>query len=113
MKVSGFNVDPLAKYDGPEFEEYCISARAYLPASRDRSACLVCPLGLLCDAGFKEQVRLVVAGESPSLTDCKVFPPEALKQEALLEGLADTQRAFVIHHVFNQTEENNDGNKIR
>jgi len=54
MKICGFNVDPRAPYDGPEFDEYCISEKAYLPASRDRTPCVTCPLGNLCDAGFKE-----------------------------------------------------------
>lgn len=102
--VSGFNVDPAAPYDGPEFEEYCIQERAYLAANRDRSACLVCPLGDLCDAGFKEQVRLVTAGENPSLTDCKIFPDEVLEKDVLVQGLTDVQRTFVLQNVFGETQ---------
>ena len=101
MKVAGFNVDPLVRYDGPEFEEYCISEKAYLPASRDRTPCLTCPLGSLCDAGFKQQVKRVAAGENASLTECKVFPESKLEKEVLLEGLSDIQRVFVEEHVFN------------
>lgn len=100
MKISDFNVDPRARYDGPEFEEYCINEKAYLPATRDRTPCITCPLGNLCDAGFKEQVRLVVRGESPSLTDCKVFPDDALSKDNLLVGLSAEQRTFVLKHVF-------------
>lgn len=105
MKVHGFNVDPRARYDGPEFEEYCISEKAYLPASRDRTPCLTCPLGDLCEAGFQEQVRLVSRGENPSLTECKVFPEESLTQENLLTGLSNEQKAFVLHHVFESSKE--------
>lgn len=111
MKVSSFNVDPRFRYDGPEFDEYCISEKAYLPASRDRAPCVTCPLGELCDAGFKEQVRLVAQGEDPSLTECKVFPEEALSKDKLLAGLSSEQQAFVLHHVFNQSKESLDGHQ--
>jgi hypothetical protein len=105
MKVEGFNVDPRLRYDGPEFEEYCIQEKAYLPASRDRTPCITCPLNNLCDAGFKEQVRLITRGENPSLTECKVFPEDALSKQRLLSGLTDKQKAFVILHVFDETQE--------
>ncbi|MEI2453514.1 hypothetical protein ABU614_09080 [Lysobacter firmicutimachus] len=105
MKVSGFNVDPRRRYDGPEFMEYCISEKAYLPADRDRTPCITCPLGQLCEAGFHEQVRLVTSGQNPSLTECKVFPDEALSRDGLLSGLSSEQRAFVLRHVFDVEEE--------
>ena len=91
------------RYDGPEFDEYCISEKAYLPASRDRTPCTTCPLGNLCEAGFREQVRRVVAGENPSLTECKSFTEVSLAEDALLAGLAPDQRAFVLQNVFNKT----------
>lgn len=108
MDVNGPKVDPHPRYDGPEFEEYCISEKAYLPASRDRTPCRSCPLGNLCDAGFKEQVRLVANGENPSLTDCKVFDEDAISRDNLLVGLSSEQKAFVIHHVFQPSQENPD-----
>ena len=91
--------DPSKPYTGPDFDEYCISAGAYLPASRDRTPCTTCPLGDLCQAGFEEQVRKVVAGENPSLTDCKIFPEESLRPENLFSGLTDDQIQFVKRHV--------------
>lgn len=109
MKVNGFNVDPRSRYDGPEFAEYCIAEKAYLPATRDRTPCITCPLGDLCDAGFKEQVRLITNGENPSLTECKVFPDDALSRDNLLNGLSDQQRAFVLHHVFQEPQEDQNG----
>jgi hypothetical protein len=109
MKVKGFNVDPRLPYDGPQFEEYCIAEKAYLPASRDRTPCISCPLGNLCDAGFQEQVRLISSGENPSLTECKVFPEQALTKDSLLAGLSEDQRAFVLHHVFEREKESQDG----
>lgn len=109
MKVEGYNTDPRFPYDGPEFDEYCIREKAYLLASRDRTPCITCPLGNLCDAGFKEQVRLVTSGENPSLTDCKIIPEEDLSREKLLEGLSPDQRRFVLHHVYGEREERQDG----
>lgn len=109
MRVHGFNADARFRYDGPEFEEYCISEGKYLQASRDRTPCLTCPLGKLCDAGFQEQVRLVANGENPSLTDCKVFPDEVLSERRLLEGLDPEQKLFVLRHVFHEPKEDNDG----
>lgn len=105
MKEHGFNLDPRNRYDGPEFDEYCISEGMYLPAGRDRTPCVTCPLGNLCEAGFKEQVHLVTNGENSSLTDCKIFPEDSLSKDGLLEGLTDDQRIFVLHHVFNETKE--------
>src|SRR5690349_3799526 len=99
--VSGpaFNTDPAAKYSGPDFDEFCIREGRYLPASRDRTPCITCPLGNLCQAGFEEQVRKVVAGEDPSLTACATFSEEALQPGNLLAGLTDEQIAFVRKHV--------------
>ena len=109
MKAAGYNTDPRRRYDGPEFDEYCIREKAYLPASRDRSPCITCPLGDLCDAGFKEQVRLVANGEDPSLTDCKIFPEEDLTRDKLLSGLSPEQRRFVLGHVYGEREEQQHG----
>ncbi|RMB28310.1 hypothetical protein C8J47_2523 [Sphingomonas sp. PP-F2F-G114-C0414] len=100
MRVSGYQVDPLRLYDGPEFAEYCIAQSAYLPASRDRSACATCALGKLCDAGFQEQVSRVAAGLNPSLTECKTFDPASLEPERLLAGLDDAEAAFARAHIF-------------
>ena len=102
--ISGPTTDPLERYDGPDFEEYCIREAAYLPASRDRSACQSCPLGNLCQAGFEEQVRKVLAGENPSLTECKQFSEESLRQENLLQGLTEQQRRFVLLHVYDEPQ---------
>lgn len=101
MEVSGFNVDPRKAYDGPAFQEYCISEGKYLPAIRDRAPCIACPLGDLCQAGFEEQVQRVVAGRNPSLTECKVFAPEALTEASLIKGLSDEAVEFVKEKVFN------------
>lgn len=91
--------DPSKAYTGPEFDEYCISAGAYLPASRDRTPCITCPLGQLCQVGFEEQIRKVAAGENPSLTDCKVFSEESLRPDNLIAGLTGDQIRFVKKHV--------------
>jgi hypothetical protein len=99
LKDHSYQTDPRKIYDGPEFDEYCIREGGYLPASRDRSECAVCPLGNLCQAGFEEQVRKVTNGENPSLTDCKVFAEEALMPENLVVGLSDDQVRFVKKYV--------------
>ena len=96
-----FNVNPATRYDGPEFEEYCISEAKYLPASRDRTSCMTCPLSNLCQPGFEEQVRKIQRGENPSLTEGCAFDPEALKPQTLLSGLSEEQKAFVISKVPN------------
>jgi hypothetical protein len=101
VDVSGYNVDPSKHYDGPEFDEYCIAEGKYLPASRDRAPCATCALGDLCQAGFEEQVRRVMAGENPSLTECKIFAPESLMSESLLRGLSEEATEFVKEKVFN------------
>ena len=88
-----------ALYTGPDFEEYCIREGRYLSARRDRSACLTCPLGDLCEAGFEEQKRRVVTGENPSLTEGCAFNSDSLEPHRLLEGLRDEQRDFVLTHV--------------
>lgn len=92
---------PTERYDGPEFEEYCISEAKYLPASRDRTPCLTCPLSTLCQAGFDEQVARVARGENPSLTEGCAFDPEALAPHNLLRGLTEEQTAFVKSKVPN------------
>jgi len=94
-----FNVLPTARYEGPEFEEYCISEAKYLPASRDRTPCISCPLSNLCQPGFEEQVRRIQRGENPSLTEGCAFDPEALKPQTLLSGLSQEQRTFVISKI--------------
>jgi hypothetical protein len=96
-----FNVNPTARYEGPEFEEYCISEAKYLPASRDRTPCITCPLSNLCQHGFEEQVRRVQCGDNPSLTEGCAFDPEALKPRTLLSGLSQEQKVFVISKVPN------------
>lgn len=101
MEAGGHNVDPSRRYEGPEFDEYCISEGRYLAASRDRTPCRTCPLGDLCQAGFEEQVKRVAAGENPSLTECKTFASEALTRDALLNGLTEQARRFVEDKVFN------------
>jgi len=99
MRKAGPIVDPHGRYDGPEFDEFCISEGRYLPASRDRTPCITCTLGNLCQAGFEEQVRLVAAGENPSLTECKTFTDESLQPANLLSGLSEQQVAFVRKHI--------------
>lgn len=94
-----YNVDPRRRYRGPEFDEYCISQNRYLPASRDRTPCVCCPLQELCQAGFEEQVRRVVSGENPSLTDDVTHQPEQLRRDVLLSGLNANQQAFVTEHI--------------
>jgi hypothetical protein len=96
-----FNISPTARYEGPEFEEYCISEGKYLPASRDRTPCVTCPLSKLCHAGFEEQVRRIQCGLNPSLTEGCAFDPEALKPQTLLSGLSEEQKTFVISKVPN------------
>lgn len=91
----GYITDPSLIYDGPEFEEYCISEGKYLSASRDRTACIECPLSGLCKPGFEEQVRKIQLGENPSLTEGCAFTSESLDPKKLLEGLTDAQRIFV------------------
>jgi hypothetical protein len=90
-----YRTRPDELYDGPEFEEYCISEGRYLPASRDRTPCITCPLSTLCQAGFEEQVARVSLGLNPSLTEGCVFDPDALSPDRLLAGLTPVQVAFV------------------
>lgn len=99
MKVGAYNVDPESPYDGPEFEEYCISESRYLPASRDRTPCVTCPLGNLCQPGFEEQVRRVIEGRNSSLTEGCSFPVESLTRDSLLRGLTYEQQAFVLGKI--------------
>src|ERR1700730_15524885 len=100
MQVS-LKVLPTEHYDGPEFEEYCISEGKYLPARRDRTPCISCPLFSLCQAGFEEQVRKIQAGENPSLTEGCAFSERALTREALLNGLTPEQAAFILKKIPN------------
>lgn len=100
MMVS-LNVVPTTRYEGPEFEEYCISEGKYLPANRNRTPCISCPLFNLCQPGFEEQVRKVQVGENPSLTDGCSWNERALTREALLAGLTPEQAQFVLEKVPN------------
>ena len=88
----------LERYNGPEFKEYCISEGKYLPATRDRSPCLSCPLFNLCDAGFEEQIQRIQRKDSPSLTDDEVNAEE-LTRDNLLSGLTAEQVEFVLAKI--------------
>ena len=101
METHNYNTDPLGQYNGPEFEEYCISEGKYLLASRDRTSCLKCPLNNLCIPGFEEQVRRIQNGENPSLTDGCSFDPKALSPEQLFIGLSQLQIDFLKKHIPN------------
>lgn len=96
-----YNTSPLARYTGPEFEEYCIAEAKYLPASRDRTPCTTCPLSNLCIPGFDEQVRRLQNGENPSLTEGCSFDPERLIPENLFNGLTIEQIEFLKKHIPN------------
>jgi hypothetical protein len=85
----------ITPYNGPDFDEFCISEGRYLSARRDRSPCLSCPLNNLCQAGFEEQVKRVERGENPSLTEGVTFSEEELSKEHLLSGLTPEQVRFV------------------
>ena len=93
------NLRPSVRYGGPDFEEFCISEGRYLPASRDRTPCISCPLSNLCQPGFEEQVRRVFNGENPSLTDGCAFDAHSLQPQALFEGLTEAQKAFVLSKI--------------
>lgn len=97
--MSDFNLRQDELYNGPDFEEYCISEGRYLPARRDRTPCTPCPLSNLCQAGFEEQVRRVIAGQDPSLTSVCSIPPTALVPENLLSGLTTEQAQFVLEKI--------------
>lgn len=94
-----YNVDPNLIYDGPNFEEYCISEASYLPANRDRTPCISCPLFNLCQPGFEEQVRRMQQGEDPSLTASCAFEGDSLSPENLLKDLSQEQRDFVLSKI--------------
>ncbi|MCP9751202.1 hypothetical protein [Ferruginibacter sp. HRS2-29] len=96
-----YNTDPTKQYDGPDFEEYCISEAKYLPASRDRAPCISCPLNNLCIPGFEEQVRKLQMGENPSLTESCSFEPDRLLTENLFKGLTVEQIEFLKKHIPN------------
>lgn len=96
-----FNTNPSAIYNGPEFGEYCISEGKYLPATRDRTGCITCPLNSLCIPGFEEQVRKIQMGENPSLTEGCAFSEESLRPDKLFEGLTQEQVDFVKKHIPN------------
>lgn len=93
------NVKPDQPYDGPDFEEFCISENKYLSAQRDRSPCTSCQLSELCQAGFEEQVRRVQRGENPSLTEGRSFSEEALSKEKLFVGLSVGQIIFIQEKI--------------
>jgi hypothetical protein len=97
--MQGLKVHPSQLYDGAEFDEYCISEARYLPASRDRTPCLSCPLNSLCQAGFEEQIRRLQAGENPSLTEGCAFRPDALGPQQLFNGLTEEQKNFVVAKI--------------
>lgn len=101
MDKLAYNTDPTKRYVGPEFEEYCIAEAKYLPASRDRTSCITCPLNNLCIPGFEEQVRRIQHGENPSLTEGCFFPDESLTPEKLFEGLSQEQIVFLKKHIPN------------
>ena len=94
-------VDPNLQYDGPEFEEYCISEGKYLPAKRDRTPCITCPLFSLCQPGFEEQVRRIQQGENPSLTASCAFEGDSLSPDNLFKDLTAEQRDFVLSKIPN------------
>jgi len=96
-----YNTEPTTKYDGPDFEEYCISEAKYLPANRNRTQCVSCPLNNLCIPGFEEQVRKIQAGENPSLTEGCSFEPDKLSAENLFKGLTEEQIEFLKKHITN------------
>lgn len=96
-----YNVEANLRYDGPEFEEYCISEGKYLPASRDRTPCITCPLFNLCQPGFEEQVRRIQQGENASLTQGCAFPDGVLTRDALLSRLTEDQADFVLSKIPN------------
>jgi len=96
-----YNTSPSLRYDGPEFDEYCIAEAKYLPASRDRTPCIACPLNNLCIPGFDEQVRKLQNGSDPSLTEGCVFNSEDLTFEKLVKGLSEEQILFLKKHIPN------------
>ena len=94
-----YNGDPHERYEGPDFDEFCIAEKGYLSAQRDRTSCISCALSNLCQAGFAEQVRRVAAGQNPSLTkDCE-FAAADLTSERLFDGLLETQITFLKRHI--------------
>jgi len=101
MTETAYKVKASERYDGPDFEEYCISEGRYLPAIRDRSPCIPCPLYNLCQVGFEEQVRRISSGENPSLTESCAFTDATLSPENLLEGLTREQIEFVMQKIPN------------
>ena len=98
MGTNGMSL-PLVSDSVPHFDEYCIKENAYLPSTRDRAPCYVCPLEDLCEAGFQEQTRRVLAGENPSLTEDRDFAPADLEPARLLSGLSTEAVEFVKQHV--------------
>jgi hypothetical protein len=101
MRNEKYNTNPLHKYDGPEFEEFCISEGEYLPATRDRTPCMKCPLHNLCIAGFEEQVARIIKGENPSLTEGCNLNEEMLTKDQLFKGLTHEQIKFVLKNIPN------------
>lgn len=96
-----YKTRPDEIYNGPTFEEYCISEKKYLPANRDRTPCITCPLSNLCIAGFEEQVRRIQEGLNASLTDDKDYNEVSLSSENLFNGLSEIQIDFLKKHISN------------
>lgn len=108
-----YTTDPKQRYDGPDFEEYCIDRAGYLPATRDRTPCVGCALQNLCQAGFDEQVRRVIHGQDPSLTNGVEFAASALTMERLLVGLSPEAAEFVTAKVGRLTERSLENEQCR
>ncbi|MBK9152494.1 MAG: hypothetical protein IPM26_16615 [Saprospiraceae bacterium] len=101
MNSNKYTTDPSKIYDGPNFEEFCIAQAKYLPANRNRTDCITCPLNNLCIPGFEEQVRRVISGENPSLTEGCSIDTNDLTSEKLFEGLSTEQINFIKKHIPN------------
>lgn len=86
-------------YNGPDFLEFCISTGKFLPANRDRTPCVTCPLSRICQAGFEEQVKRVLEGKDASLTADVVFSDEDLKTESILRGKTQAQAEFLVSKI--------------
>ena len=99
--MTAYTNDPTQRYEGPDFEEYCIDKSGYFPATRDRTPCIGCALQNLCQAGFDEQVQRASRGENPSLTDGVTFSPAELTMDRLLAGLSPEAVEFVTAKIGN------------
>lgn len=96
-----YETRPDKIYNGPHFEEYCISEKAYLSSNRDRTPCISCPLSNLCIPGFEEQVRRIQLNLNPSLTEGVSHDESDLSSDNLLDGLSDLQIDFLKKHIPN------------